>query len=1800
MPLFAAPAPPALHANPHSGLPILFEANRGQSPAEVRFLARASGAQILLRQQGLTLRTRGAAEEQMNFVQPLESSSPAGQETAIARVNYLSRSFSVRDIPTFRQVRYAELYPGIDLRAYGLGGNFEFDLELKPGADLARFALDVSTVASLDGQGALRLGPAFTLRAPVAYQVDERGRRHAVQVRYVLRGRRVTLAAAAYDAQLGLVVDPQLVMTYATYLSGSNGSTIFGVATDPAGDVYVAGIETSTDFPTQNPLQTTGTLFISELNPAGTALIYSTYIAGTSALPGPSNSDGDPPAGHMLAVDSSGAAYLVGRIQASDTFPLTSSAYPLPAPSYGSQYLGFLAKLSVDGSQIAYATYTYNALYSNDPMSVAVDNSGNAYVVGGAGYNQVPTTGNAFLSSIASSNVESAYLEKFNTTLSGAASLPYSSYFGLNGVAGIDVACDSAGHGFLYGTTLVVSTGHGGTASGTIPTRNAIQATAPGNNDAVLAEFDTTASGDASLLAATYIGGTGNDFATAIALDSSNNVYLTGTTTSGDFLPNPNGTPAQSYLLSPQDGFVAKIAASGSALTLVYSTYIGNTATTTPTGIAAIADGEAVLTGTATAGLTTLSGLAVAAPTGTSADNFLADLSPTGQSYAYSSYLGNMVQTNGASASSFVALEGSEAVVAGTWANSANPLATTSGAVQTSAPASGSGGFIAKYVFQSGTAPYIATITPNTGSNVSAVSFTISGGSFESGATVALNASSGAVQAQLVTVSADGRTITGSFDLRGGVATGAFDVVVTNPDTTSATLTQGFTVQASNNDQIFTQVLGPSSQRIGGGMVYTVLYGNSGNTDEFGVPLFITFNNTFQYQVLSPLYTQNNANSGGHLDFTQGTLGYDDGNGNTVLMLFLPVIKAGTTAAVQLLLTAPASQSFILSSYQIQSELFPPVFQVGAIGTTVSATPRLPAGIEIAGLTPPAFFARDESHPLAGYMRDLIPTATGDRLFANLASVLHRAKTGEMEDFFGFWQGASSQPQWVQNLVYTVAGRRCISNVMQTTIDYLADGIGLVPGVGCVTSAAVGMFATQTKIVIGTSIDSTYQPPDQAYQDVSNALDAAGCIPVVGLSKSIFNGVKHTIFATFYALDCGSVAATGQGLLGRIFGRQGSLSGQFVGGFDPNLKSGPVGAGALQWIAPPQALNYSIEFQNDPTATAPAQSVLVVDAINSNVVDLTSIAFGPVIVGTHLYTPPPNTSTIDTTLDLRPDVNMLVQVQASVDTQGSDLVWQFTSIDPSTGLPLSSGSALGFLPADTPAPIGEGNLSFSARMLPGVTTGTSLSNGASVIFDTNPPIFTPIWANTIDADPPVSSITPLPASETVPVFPVSWSGTDNGSGIGSYTIFVSQNGGAYTPWLTSTALTSAMYPGTPGSSYAFFSEAQDAAGNSEALKTTADAGTAVPTVSAPVASLSAASLNFPATTVTTSSSPQSITLTNNGNAALAIGSVAIAGGDGASFSLGGSCGPSIPAGMACTLNVTFAPSAAGTLSTTLTFTDNASTSPQTVALNGIAADGSTPSATTLTASSASVPLHQPVTLTATVMPTSAGTPTGAVSFYAGSVLLGPATLNSNGTASLVLTTLPAGPNTLTAIYSGNAQYTASTSNAVAVNVSPQDIWVVNANGTVSVLDNAGAAALSPLTGGGAGLAIDNAGNVWTSNASSGNLVEFNSSGSQLGIFTGGGLSTPTSLAISGAGAVWVANGNGTLSTFTSSGTALSPAQGLDGGGLNAPSAIAIDSSGSVWVANSGNNSVTQFLGATDPVVTPLATAAATGTLGAKP
>ncbi len=237
------------------------------------------------------------------------------------------------------------------------------------------------------------------------------------------------------------------------------------------------------------------------------------------------------------------------------------------------------------------------------------------------------------------------------------------------------------------------------------------------------------------------------------------------------------------------------------------------------------------------------------------------------------------------------------------------------------------------------------------------------------------------------------------------------------------------------------------------------------------------------------------------------------------------------------------------------------------------------------------------------------------------------------------------------------------------------------------------------------------------------------------------------------------------------------------------------------------------------------------------------------------------------------------------------------------------------------------------------------------------------------------------------------------------------------------------------------------------------------------------------------------------------------------------------------------------------------------------------------------------TLTASVVSTTTGTPTGSINFLSNGNVLTSATL-SNGKAT-VNATLPTGANSMTVNYLGDQNFLSATSSAVTVTISPQNVWVVNANGTVSELSNAGAPKATNSSGNSA-LAIDNAGSLWSTSTTANTLTRTDNTGGAAATFTGGGLNAPVAVVIDGSGNVLVVNTNNSLSVFSPAGTAVSPAAGYTDATLSGPAALGIDAAGSLWVANATGSTVTRFLGAADPVATPLAAGTGQVGLGVKP
>ncbi|HEU4502627.1 MAG TPA: carboxypeptidase regulatory-like domain-containing protein [Nitrospira sp.] len=277
---------------------------------------------------------------------------------------------------------------------------------------------------------------------------------------------------------------------------------------------------------------------------------------------------------------------------------------------------------------------------------------------------------------------------------------------------------------------------------------------------------------------------------------------------------------------------------------------------------------------------------------------------------------------------------------------------------------------------------------------------------------------------------------------------------------------------------------------------------------------------------------------------------------------------------------------------------------------------------------------------------------------------------------------------------------------------------------------------------------------------------------------------------------------------------------------DPNEKVGSHGVGTERWLADEEPLRYSIFFENKPTASAPAQDVVVTDQLDHASLDLTTLSLGPISFADKVVAPPAGlplsvTGQFNADVDLRPANNLIVRINATLNQNTNVLTWRFTSIDPATGQPPEDPLA-GFLP-----PGAGGSVFFTVMPKKGLPTGTNIRNKATIVFDVNPPLDTPEWSNALDGTKPTSRVLPLATIQNSCTFNVRWEGTDVGSGVRDFTVYVSDNGGPLTPWLTQTTATQAAFTGADGHTYSFFSVARDLTANSEDGKTVAEATTRV-------------------------------------------------------------------------------------------------------------------------------------------------------------------------------------------------------------------------------------------------------------------------------------------------------------------------------------------------------------------------------------
>ncbi|HSS95914.1 MAG TPA: SBBP repeat-containing protein [Terriglobales bacterium] len=804
-----SPVSPLLqHSNPgqtrvaYGQLPMAFEPNMGQTDSRVKFMARGSKYGLFLTGHEAVLSLAHASSPlQMSLAGSNSNAEVSGTDALPGKSNYLIGKDPSRwhtNVPQFARVRYSQVYPGVDLVYYGKQGELEYDFQIAPGADPKQVALQFAGTdhLRLDSNGDLLLaanGGEMRLHAPVVYQAVA-GEKKAVEGKFVLLAQQqVGFEIGTYDRNRELVIDP--VLSYSTYLGGSGAEDApISIAADNALNTYIAGSTTSGDFPIlvasdtvpsafqsclNKPDQpqpaspcavgTTDDAFIAKLNPAGTAIVFATYLGGSGT-----------DIANSIAIDSGFNVVIAGKTNSTD-FPVTNSFQTTLGPA---GFHAFVSKVDPAGHALQYSTYLGGS-ETDTAMGVAVDFRGKIYVIGNTTSTDFPTTADAFQTTSKAEN--QVFVSKIDPATTSTQSLIYSTYFGggdpANGtISGNGIAVDRNNGVYITGSTNFQHTGANATLD--FPILNAPQSCLndptndspcmpPGTNrDAFVAKLNPTNPIGSHLVYSTYVGGSNVDDAFAIAVDSGGFAYITGQTNSAD-IPLPGATSTTTTTIVPfqqclsagtatnpasptkctttgTDAFLAKLSAFTSGTTtaptvaVTYFSYLGGTGIDAGNAIAVDGSGGAYITGTTTGNFPVVHAPATPASAATfnggSKDAFVARIDTTATSQTASTHFSFYLGGSGDDIGSGIAVDPSGGIyVAGSTTSGNFP--TTAGVLKTNITGS-SDAFVTK-IGPAINLSMAAAVTPTTPIGVggqATFTYTITNaGDFVPGAVVVVN-----------------------------------------------------------------------------------------------------------------------------------------------------------------------------------------------------------------------------------------------------------------------------------------------------------------------------------------------------------------------------------------------------------------------------------------------------------------------------------------------------------------------------------------------------------------------------------------------------------------------------------------------------------------------------------------------------------------------------------------------------------------------------------------------------------------------------------------------------------------------------------------------------------------------------------------------------------------------------------------------------------------------------------------------------------------------------------------------------
>jgi len=607
----------------------------------------------------------------------------------------------------------------------------------------------------------------------------------------------------------------------------------------------------------------------------------------------------------------------------------------------------------------------------------------------------------------------------------------------------------------------------------------------------------------------------------------------------------------------------------------------------------------------------------------------------------------------------------------------------------------------------------------------------------------------------------DSGMVQGSF-LLNNEPLGMYDVIIDSGSFTD-TLVNSLEMETVRNDSLTIQVSDPSRRLINRFQPYQVTITNPGNVNYFGVPVLIAINPEneiarFSNRIISDSLSQLMRDSVFVHEFF---MAYDSTTNDSMWlgMFILPVVAAQTTETLEFYMRGTT-----LGDKLMMAALLRPWYdsaqlvQLGLMRTNTSCD-----------------FLADGFNCIL----DILGQFPGANCLVSAGSL-----------------GCS-----IGNLARDAVGNR---NRAGDGKKYIADAFNfLADAASTIFCSTGGLLKAPAKLVAEDAVS-----------------EWAG--ELLGITASFLNGempnnpfLKLATIPVTLPGSCMQAFVTPPKSIKRFFIKD-------VSSMDPNDKTGPVGITPDNFIDKESTLQYLIRFENISTATAPASEVRIIDTLDNNFFDLSTLRFTGFGFADSAYQVVGGSESYVQEIDLRPVKNTIVRFSAKLDTVSHTLSWLFESLDPVTR-ELVADPDDGFLNPNQQSPEGEGFVSFSIRPQANRPHLQQVLNTAKIIFDENAPIFTNVWKNTVDREKPSSHVLPLPTVLNDTTFLLRWSGNDDQAGIMGYDIYAIINDTITRQILRNTPTDSIRINGVFGNNYKFFSVASDLVGNIEDMPAVPDA-----------------------------------------------------------------------------------------------------------------------------------------------------------------------------------------------------------------------------------------------------------------------------------------------------------------------------------------------------------------------------------------